>query len=134
MSDANIRVVQEFMDAYNDGDLSRWDACVHPNFQGAINAMSAQGLEFVKVMNQAFLDAAPDQRAETSHWVASGNLVAFRAVYTGTMTGDYMGMPPSGKRFEFAGQYILRVENGQLVEGYSVLDLTTFMGQIGMPT
>jgi predicted ester cyclase len=132
VSDANVRVAQEWMDAYNDGDLSRWDASVHPNISGAINAMPIEGRAAMKMMNQAFLDAAPDQRAETSHWVGSQDLVAYRSVYRGTMTGDYMGMPPSVKRFEFVGQYIVRIADGQLVEGYAVLDLATLMSQLGI--
>lgn len=132
VSDANIRIVREMMDAYNDGDLSRWEAGFDPEVKGAINAMAVQGLDVMKMSNQQFLDAAPDQRAETSHWVASGDLVAFRAVYTGTMTGEYLGIPASGKRFEFVGQYTFRVADGKIVEGYSVVDFATFWSQIGL--
>lgn len=94
--------------------------------------MPVQGLEVMKMANQLFLDAAPDQHAEISHFVASGDLVACRAVYTGTMTGDYLGVPASGKRFEFAGQYILRVTGGKVVEAFAVLDSATFSSQTGL--
>jgi len=71
------------------------------------------------------------------HWrieeiIAEGNMVAARFTATGTPQEEWFGVPPSGKKFESGGIFIIRIENGKVVEQREDYDLLGTFMQLGM--
>jgi predicted ester cyclase len=64
----------------------------------------------------------PDMHVTTEHSVESGEWVANRYTISGTLTGDFFGQPPTGKRFEITGIDMMRVRDGQVVEHWAVAE------------
>jgi steroid delta-isomerase-like uncharacterized protein len=69
-------------------------------------------------------EAFPDFYATTEDLVidASGGKVAVRWSAVGTHKGEYMGVPPTGKRITFRGIEILRIKKGRIVERWGEWD------------
>jgi predicted ester cyclase len=63
--------------------------------------------------------------------VSEGDKVWVYGTYSGTHDGAWLGIPATGKAYQFAGVDIFRVENGQLAEHWDVLDVYSLFKQLG---
>jgi steroid delta-isomerase-like uncharacterized protein len=63
--------------------------------------------------------------------VGEGDEVAVRLRMEGTHTGDFMGVPASGKRFSVEGTAFLRIAGGKVAQFWGFLDQLGLMQQIG---
>jgi predicted ester cyclase len=93
----------------------------------------APGLEGVKRKWAMYLDAIPDFRVTIEDLVAEGDKVAVRRTYEGTHRGGpLLGIPATGKRFQFGGISIFRLANGRIAEHWEQLDRLALMQQLGV--
>jgi predicted ester cyclase len=51
---------------------------------------------------------------------------------TGTHTGEFNGIAPTGKRVEIQFVDILRLRDGQIIEHWLSMDQLSFMQQLGV--
>ena len=63
--------------------------------------------------------------------LAEGDSVATQMIYRGTHTGEFLGVPPSGKRVAVDEIQIMRIRDGMIVERRSVIDMISLLAQIG---
>ena len=63
--------------------------------------------------------------------VAEGDKVFVRATMTGTHTGDFFGMAPTGRSMSVAFADFVRFEQGRVAEHWGVTDTATMMEQLG---
>lgn len=63
-----------------------------------------------------FLRAFPDLALHLLDSIAEGDKVVTRYVFTGTHQGELQGVPATGKKIEFPGITIHRVEAGKVAE------------------
>ncbi len=93
------------------------------------------GPEAIRDAKQQLADlraAFPDIRWEVHEQIAEGDRVVNRFTVTGTHTGaEFMGIPPSGKRFEMKGLGIDRVVDGVVRQGWDVADTHGLLQQLG---
>jgi len=66
----------------------------------------------------SFIDACPDVRHVITHLVAEGDLVAAHVRMSGTQSGPFGDIAPTGKRLTLTGAYHCRVVDGKLVEDW----------------
>jgi len=90
------------------------------------------GLDGMKEMMGMFFAAFPDLNSTIDMLVAEGDLVAGRMTSTGTHTGDFMGIPATGKRVTFTETHIVRIANGKAVEHWGNQDDMAMMQQLGV--
>jgi predicted ester cyclase len=64
--------------------------------------------------------------------IVEGDMAAWRVVGSGTHTGEFMGVPPTGKRVTFAGIDQGRRRDGQAVEHWSSPDFLGLLVQLGV--
>jgi steroid delta-isomerase-like uncharacterized protein len=64
--------------------------------------------------------------------VAEGDQVALRWSCSATHTGEWMGIPPTGKRVTWSGIGIHRVKDGKMVESWDMVDNLGLMQQLGV--
>jgi predicted ester cyclase len=50
---------------------------------------------------------------------------------TGTHTGEYYGLAPTGKKITYTAVAICRIVDGKIVEGWGVYDMLDFYKQLG---
>jgi steroid delta-isomerase-like uncharacterized protein len=108
------------------GDELLPDNVIVHNF-GAV----VEGREGWRRSMEPFFTGFPDLRFTVEFRVAEGDKVAMRWTATGTHTGVFRGIAPTGKPINIAGAAIYRVSDGQIVEGWSHPDTLGLMLQIG---
>ena len=72
-----------------------------------------------------------DARMTVEDVIAEGDLVAVRLTSSAVQTGEFMGMPPSGKRYEIGEIHIFRLRDGRVAEHWHQADLLGMMRQLG---
>jgi hypothetical protein len=92
--------------------------------------------EFAQVAKQwvgPFRAAFPDFSMKIVELVAEEEKVAAHFRCSGTHLGEWMGRPPSGRRFQDVDEiYIFRVRNGKLTDATAVEDNLSRMRQLGL--
>jgi predicted ester cyclase len=80
-----------------------------------------------------FESAFPDFRMELVELVAEGDLVVAHFKCSGTHQGEWLGIAPTGRRFERVDEiYIFQVRDGKLARAIGVEDNLSRMRQLGM--
>ena len=130
--DANVELIRAGFNDFNAGDL---DACVAraaPNLVMNLaelpEAMHGrdtwrQGAELIK---RAF----PDLEAHIEDIFAAEDRVAVRLRFRGTHSGEFLGLPATGRRIEYVSHEFYRVADGLIAEEWICSDTATLMRQI----
>ena len=58
-------------------------------------------------------------------------MVVTRWIARGTHRGEFMGIPPSGRRIEVSGMSMDRISGGRIVENWNNWEALEMMQQIG---
>jgi predicted ester cyclase len=90
------------------------------------------GREGLKAFVSAFHAAFPDGHLSIDHMIAEGETVATRLTFRGTHTGDFMGIPPTGKQVAVLALDMARYADGKLVEHWGGPDQMSLMQQLGV--
>jgi predicted ester cyclase len=129
----NKRLVRRlFHEVYNRGlyevaDELIADAYVSHN-KLSLEVLGPAGIKRAAKMQR---EAFPDQVSVLEDVIAEGDRLVVRGRDTGTHTGtSFMGIPPSGRRFEVTWIDIFRVANGRLVEAWLEMDTEDFRRQL----
>ncbi len=62
--------------------------------------------------------------------IAEANTVVVYLTHSGRQTGEYLGLPPSNRRFAYRHVHIIRFEEGKAVEHWAVRDDATLIRQL----
>ncbi len=134
MSEENKRIVNRIpLEIMNEGKVEVVDEVMAAD---AIDHMPpAPGLppgrEGFKMFVQGFRKAFPDLHYEVISTIAEGDLVATVAHASGTMKGEFAGMPPSGKTAKWTEMHVSRVADGKVVEHWGVVDRLGMLEGLG---
>lgn len=129
----NKAVAMRAVDAINAGDMSLLESLLAPD---AIEHSAPPGMpptrdtaiQFISMLRSAF----PDLHYTIEHVISEGDLVAQRGIGTGTMKGDMLGMPATGKSATWSEIHILRVKDGKIVEHWALTDQVGMLQQLGL--
>lgn len=88
--------------------------------------------EGVKMEIAAYSQAFPDMQTTVDEIVSEGDKVVARYTIRGTNTGELMGIPATGKTAEITGISMIRLENGKVVEEFSLADMMGLFQQLGL--
>ena len=81
---------------------------------------------FMHLLTKAF----SDQRWTIHHVIAEGDLVVLHCTHSGRHTGEFFGLPPTGRAFSYKQMHIVRVVDGKGVEHWAVRDDASLMRQL----
>jgi predicted ester cyclase len=76
--------------------------------------------------------AFSDLSYEIEDVFAAEDKVAIRLTTRGTHDGEFMGKPPTGRRFEMEAIHIYRIEDGRVAEHWAKRDDVALAQQIGL--
>jgi steroid delta-isomerase-like uncharacterized protein len=116
------------------GDVDGFGELVAPGF---VEHDEVPGLpptkEGVLELFRGYLAAFPDMRMEVEDLIASGDTTVARVTVSGTQEGEFMGMPPSGRRVEVRLIDIMRFDDDGLIsDHWGVVDMLTMLQQLGV--
>ena len=83
---------------------------------------------FVTMMRAGF----PDLQATIEDIVQEGETIVVRARMSGTHKGEFMGIPATGNKVDFAFFDMVRFADGKAVEHWGVTDTMAMMQQLGV--
>jgi steroid delta-isomerase-like uncharacterized protein len=130
----NKALVRQMVEViFNQGNISRADEFLASDFveHEELPPGIPSGREGVKQLTAVFRSAFPDFRATIDDAVAEGDKVVIRMTWSGTHQGEFMGIPPTGKRVSFGVIDIIRVAGGKFVEHWGQMDSSGLMQQLG---
>jgi steroid delta-isomerase-like uncharacterized protein len=90
------------------------------------------GLQAVEDINRAWVTGFPDVVFATTDVLIDGDEFAWILTATGTDTGGFMGLPPTGRFFELPMVILATVRDGQIVEERRIYDFTGMLLQVGI--
>jgi steroid delta-isomerase-like uncharacterized protein len=117
----------------NDGDIDGFGELLADGF---VEHEELPGLapskEGVQELFRAYRAAFPDLRMDALDVIASGDKAVARVVATGTQTGEFMGMPASGRQIEVQMIDIMQFDDaGKVCEHWGVMDMLSMLQQLG---
>ena len=119
-------VVRAFFEHANRRDVEACAACYHPEayIQDPCFPEPVKGGESVREAFAQLWMAFPDATFTLNDMIIDGNKVAVEWTLSATHAGEYLGVQPSGKRFQVRTASLFRVDNGQFVRDFSLFDAT----------
>jgi steroid delta-isomerase-like uncharacterized protein len=129
----NKNIVRRYQEIYNSNNLDNLLEVVSEDLlTPKIMAGVPHGVEGAKAAHQIMLAGFPDYQTVIDDLIAEGDKVATRITMTGTHTGDFMGIPATGKSVSFTGIYIARIAKGKIVEHWGEEDSVSLLQQLGV--
>jgi steroid delta-isomerase-like uncharacterized protein len=90
------------------------------------------GRPAIENVYRAFVTSFPDLTIENPGLIVDGDRAVQTVTFSGTNTGGFMGMAPTGKRFSFAAVLICTFRDGQIAHEKRIYDFTGFLLEIGV--
>lgn len=81
---------------------------------------------FMHLLNKAFTD----QRWTIHQVIAEGDTVVIHCTHSGLHTGEFFGLPATGRRFAYRQMHMIRIADGKSVEQWEVRDDASLMRQL----
>jgi steroid delta-isomerase-like uncharacterized protein len=116
----------------NGGDFSHLDDFFAPNYVLHLPGYPPVGREGYQQVLEQFRNAFTGFAVTFDEQVAEGDFVVNRWTTRGTHTGNFNGIPATGKTIEMTGMNIQRFENGKIAEHWGVFDTVGLMQQLGV--
>jgi predicted ester cyclase len=121
------------LEIINQGKLELIDELYAPEFVDRTPqpgmASTREGFkQFVTALRTAF----PDVRYAINDSIECGDKLVHRVTAKGTMTGEFAGMPPTGKHATWTEIHIVRVANEHIVEHWGLTQELGMLVQLGV--
>ncbi|MEV4020817.1 ester cyclase [Nonomuraea angiospora] len=133
----NKETYHRFHEAINSGDLEviakAIDEFIHPD--GRFHAAERTDVTAVQAQKriwEVLLRAFPDIHVAVEDLLAEGDKIVARQTVTGTNSGEYRGMPPTGKSVTYNEIFIARFADGQIIDIWGVVDIYSQLRQLGL--
>jgi steroid delta-isomerase-like uncharacterized protein len=128
----NKALVRRFIDEiFLNGDFGAVDELLADDFTPHTWGATGSGTDELKAAIERVSSGISDPEMTIDDMIAEGDRVAVRLTSSATHTGEFMGMPPSGKRYEIGEIHIFRVRDGRVVEHWHQADFMGMMRQLG---
>jgi len=123
VSEQNKAVVRRLLDeVMNAGRLEVIDELYSPRLAAAAKRWIAP-----------FRESFPDVHMDVVELIAEGDKVVGRFKCAGTHLGEWLGHPPTGRRFEAIDEvYIFRFSEGRIVHAWGLEDTLKRLEQLGL--
>jgi len=124
------RAVEETM---NKGNMAICDEILAPDYilhtADGMQLNSPAGFKmFISMVRSAF----PDIHSKVGEIACDGDIVALRMSFTGTNTGEFRGMAPTGKKVTMQEALFYRFQGGKVVEEWQFINQLALFQQLGI--
>lgn len=131
-TEANKTIVRRFIErVFVAADPDAVDELVSDDFTPHTWPGVGPGREPLKAAQQRLRAGLTDPRMTIDDIIAEDDRVAVRLTASATQTGEFMGMPPSGRSYEIAEIHIFRLRDGRIVEHWHEANSMGLMRQLG---
>jgi len=134
----NIKAARQVIDTFNTGDVSNVSEFISPQYfsrESQVDPVRGQlrgPSEFIDTVEN-LRTAFPDLRHHEEAIISQDDKVISILNVTGTHTGNFFILPPTGNEISYEAVHLYRVgEDGKIVEHKAVRDDLTFLAQLGV--
>jgi len=121
-------LIHALMSAISAGDTDALDGLLHPDLvsHGALgDVQGADGFENVMLTNVK--RAFPDAEVRAEGIIQEADLVSWRIDGSGTHTGPFLGIEPTGRTIRIRGIHQGRISGGRLIEHWQGPDILAML-------
>jgi steroid delta-isomerase-like uncharacterized protein len=118
----NKVLVRRVVDLWNKQELEEFFQVLAPEYIEHLPTGDVS-LEQLKNYAHTFFTAFPDIQITINDMVAEGDKVAVMVNWRATHRGEYMGIPPTGKKIDITVAFFTRIVAGRWVEFWNVTDV-----------
>ena len=123
-----VRFDKECVETINDNLL---DELVSETFVNHVAPEGANGREsFRHYIREVLHTGLSDIRLDTYRQIAENDFVVSQKTLTATHSGNFLGIPATGKRIEMELMEIIRLENGQYAEHWAESNLQKVLASL----
>ncbi|MQA75793.1 MAG: ester cyclase [Solirubrobacterales bacterium] len=124
MTEENTRITRRVLDElFEQGNLDAADELIHRDFVNhEAPPDNPRGPEGLKETVSWLRGLWGPMRAEIEDEICEGDKVAARVTVHGHHVGAFLGKPPTGKEYAAEQIHIWRLEDGKVIEHWSVRD------------
>jgi predicted ester cyclase len=127
----NKELIKSFIDeVFNKHNVAAIDNYLATNLTNG----AGKTPESFKKSLAALFSGFPDLHVNTEHVLAENNFVLVFLNFIGTYRGEFEGMPPTNKPVKIRSADLYRIENGEIVEHWDVVDSLDLLKQTGAIT
>ena len=130
----NKALIQRFYyEVWDSGNVAFAHEVFHDDYvrHDLRSTQAAPGAAGMAAIAAGFRSAFPDVRWRVDLLLAEGDLVAARWTATGTFTGRWGALEPTGRQAEFSGVNLYRFREGKVAEIWNHRDDLGLMQQVG---
>jgi steroid delta-isomerase-like uncharacterized protein len=128
----NKRIVRRFIEEiFLKRDFGAVDELLTEDFTAHTWGPMPPGRDGLKEAITRVSAGISDARMTVEDVIAEGDRVAVRLTSSAVHDGEFMGMPPSGKRYEIGEIHIFRLRDGRVSEHWHQADFLGMMRQLG---
>jgi ketosteroid isomerase-like protein len=129
--DADV-LIRRIFDTFNSKDLDAIDELFTEDYVDHGPMGDLVGRDGLKAMMGQWLAAVPDAHTSVEHLTVDGDMAAWVVRTTGTHTGDSLGFPATGMKFETISANIGRIRDGRAAEHWSEQGMFPMLVQLGV--
>ena len=133
-----VKAARQVIYAFNTGDLSNVSEFISPQYfnrESQVDPVRGQlrgPSEFIDTVEN-LRTAFPDLRHHDEAIISQDDMVVSILNVTGTHTGNFFILPPTGNEISYEAVHLYRVgEDGKIVEHKAIRDDLTFLAQLGV--
>jgi predicted ester cyclase len=129
--DDNKDIAREFIDrVFVHQEDAAIDELVAPTFVPHTFGPMPPGREGLREGMRRAGAGVSDVRFEINDMIAEGDRVAVRLTTSARHTGPFMGIEPTGNRYQIDEIHIFRIDDGQVVEHWHAFDRMALLSQL----
>ena len=129
MSSRNKALIEQLIKSvWNQVEEDEVDRLVAEEYVG--HPSGVVGTQAYKDFYRGLHNASPDITFTVEDQIAEGDRVTTRWTARGTHLGNYAGLPPSGRTFEFGGTSTHRIEGTKVIECWTNMDEAGLLRQL----
>ena len=134
IEEENVSLIRKQVTALNEKNYEEMLKNMSPEFvrhdladaiPGVVGTAAASN--FLQMVSTGFSDL----QLEIIDIFCGGDRVTMRYIARGTQDGEFLNVPPTGKRIEMNGIHIYRITEGKIAETWQLMDVWGLMHQVG---
>ena len=131
--EAQKALVRRFIDeVFLKGDFSAVDELMTDDFISHTSGPGGSGKDGMKETIKRVSAGLSDPSMKIEDMIVEDDRVVVRLTGHAVQTGEFMGMPPSGKSYTIGEIHIFRIRDGKVAEHWHQADFLGMMRQLGM--
>jgi steroid delta-isomerase-like uncharacterized protein len=131
--EANKAIVRRYFDElWNERKTDIIDDLVTADHVVHFPSGQAHRIKSVQEWTTTAFTAFPDVQFTVDDMIAEEDKVLARWHYNATQTGNFLGIPPTGRQVEDEGMDVFRIEGGKIAEIWVIQDSLGLLQQLGV--